>query len=237
MTTFIKHYFVDPTTGEAFYDNRQAPNGKTHPAIEGLDVQYWLKDANDVDYCLSITDSAFDQSAIEGVTVIDEAEWFALVEAEFNKVKANKVKEVFDHVKTIKAKITDDWWHSSEISAGVGVKVTEATFVLSQTDEAAAIAGAPVLAAEAGARQISIFDLANRISTHNTVLINAEAVISGHRGFITDKIDAITFTATLDGSKASFAAVSAFTNNSDRMIEGGFNYVESFNTVLTELGL
>jgi hypothetical protein len=236
MTTYLKHFYVDPITGAAFEENRQAPNGKTHPAIPELDVQFWFTNENGVDYCLSVTESAFDSSVIQGVTVMSQADWFSAVEAEFVKSKAAKVKEIFDYVKTIKHDIIDSWWHSSEISAAVSVKVVEAKFVLEQTDEAVAIAGAPILAAESNARQISIFDLAARIDEHNNRLIIAEAVVSGHRGYITDQVDAVTFTATMEGSKASFAEVARFTANSNNS-ENAFNYVESFNEILEQLGL
>lgn len=237
MTTYLKHFYVDPITGEAFIDDRQAPNGKAHPNVPSLDVHYWFSN-NGVDYCLSTTEASFDVNAVNGVTALTETQWFAAIEQEFNKAKEAKVKEVFDFVKEIKHGIVDSWWHSSEISAGVGVKVTEAKFVLSQTSEAAAIAGAPVLAAEANARQISIFDLAGRIDQHNNQLIMAEAVISGHRGFITDKIDAIAFVATFEGAKASFAEIAKFTRNSESAaVEGVVNYAESFAAVLAQLGL
>lgn len=237
MTTYLKHFYVDPVTGQAFEDNRQAPNGKTHPAIPSLDVKFWFKNDVGVDYCMSITESAFDSSAVEGVTVMTEAEWLAAIEVEFNKSKEVKVKEIFDYVKEIKHGIIDTWWHSSEISAGVGVKVTEAKFVLSQTDEAAAITGAPILAAEANARQISIFDLATRIDYHNNQLIMAEAVISGHRGFITDQVDAIAFVSTLEGSMTSFREISKFTANSNDNQEDVVDYAKSFADVLAQLGL
>lgn len=237
MTTYLKHFYVDPVTGQAFEDNRPAPNGKTHPSIPELDVHFWFKNENGIDYCLSVTEAAFDSSVVNGVTVMAEADWFAAVESEFDKAKEAKVKEIFEYVKQVKAGIIDTWWHSSEITAAVGIKVTEAKFVLEQTDEAVAIAGAPILAAEANARQISIFNLAARIDAHNNQLIIAEAVVSGHRGFITDQVDAITFTATMEGSKASFAEIARFTSNSRSGDENAFNYVESFNEVLAQLGL
>jgi hypothetical protein len=237
MTTYLKHFYVDPITGAAFEENRQAPNGKTHPAIPNLDVQYWFTNSTGVDYCLSVTETAFDPSSFEGVTVMSQADWFADVEVEFLKRREAKVKEIFDYVKTIKGEIIDGWWHSSEISAAISVKVVEAKFVLEQTDEAVAIAGAPILAAESNARQISIFDLAARIDEHNNRLIIAEAIVSGHRGFITDQVDAITFTSTMEGARESFAQIGNFTSNSNNTSEGTFNYVESFNGVLQQLGL
>jgi hypothetical protein len=236
MTTYLKHFYVDPITGEAFTDNRQTPNGKSHPAIPNLDVKYWLKTNDGVDFCLSVTNASFDSSAIKGVTVLTEAQWFDIVKGLFDKVKADKIKEVFDYVKQVKHMIIDDWWHSSEVTAAVGVKVVEAKFVLEQSDEATAMAGAPILAAEASTRKISIFDLAQRISFHNNNLMIAEAVVTGHRGFITDRIDAITFTPTIEGAQASFAEIAKHTASSDDS-ENSYNYVNSFNKILAQLGI
>jgi hypothetical protein len=234
--TYLMHFYVDPITGEAFEENRQAPNGKSHPNIPSLDVKYWFKNQNGVDYCLSVTDASFDSSVIKGVTVLTEEDWFEVIKVEFEKSKQAKIKEVFDYVIEIKHLIIDSWWHSSEIAAGVGIKVAEAKFVLEAPDEATAIAGAPILAAEAHTRKISITDLATRISMHSTKLGMLEAVISGHRGFITDQIDAIQFVATMEGSNQSFANISKFTGN-DNSGEGVINYKESFKEVLAQYGV
>ncbi len=236
MTTYLKHFYVDPITGEAFTDNRQAPNGKTHPAIPSLDVKYWLKTNDGVDFCLSVTDASFDSSVIKGVTVLTETQWFDELKVEFDRAKDAKIKEVFDYVKEIKHMIIDDWWHSSEVTAAVGVKVVEAKFVLEQSDEATAMAGAPILAAEASTRKISIFDLAQRISFHNNNLMIAEAVVTGHRGFITDQIDAITFTPTIEGAQASLAEIAKHTASSNDP-ENPYDYAVSFNKILAQLGL
>lgn len=236
MTTYLKHFYVDPITGEAFEENHQAPNGKTHPNIPALDVKYWLKTESNVDYCLSVTDASFDSSSIKGLTVLTQEAWFDILKSEFEKSKQAKIKEVFDYVIEIKHVIIDSWWHSSEIAAGVGIKVAEANFVLNSPDEATAMAGAPILAAEANARKISIIELATRISMHSTKLGMLEAVISGHRGFITDQIEKVEFIATMDGASESFSNIAKFTGN-DNGGEGVINYKESFREVLAPFGI
>ncbi len=78
--------------------------------------------------------------------------------------------------------------HDSTEIATWSVKQAEAkTWLASRND-----ADAPLLAAEAAARQVSVEQIVGKIIANSTVLLQAEAAIAGHRGLLRDRIRAVT---------------------------------------------
>jgi hypothetical protein len=223
---YLKHFYVDPITGEAFENGGSGSNGKTHPAIPGLDVRFWFVDSNGVDYCLSTVDDETSIAGFNGVTELTEIAFFDDVEAQFVKSKEKRNLDLYEKVKGIKAKIVDIWWHHSEISAAVSIKVAEANLAVVADDEAAAAVVAPIIALEANARGMSIIELAQRILNNYQGLISAEAIVSGHRGYVSDLIEAILFDRTdVTSALASFNEV------------GSFDINVGFDDIMGQLGL
>jgi hypothetical protein len=223
---YLKHFYVDPITGEAFENGGSGSNGKTHPAIPGLDVRFWFVDSNGVDYCLSTVDDETSIAGFNGVTELTEIAFFDDVEAQFVKSKEKRNLDLYEKVKGIKAKIVDIWWHHSEISAAVSIKVAEANLAVVADDEAAAAVVAPIIALEANARGMSIIELAQRILNNYQGLISAEAIVSGHRGYVSDLIEAILFDRTdVASALTSFNEV------------GSFDINVGFDDIMEQLGL
>jgi hypothetical protein len=223
---YLKHFYVDPITGEAFENGGSGSNGKTHPAIPGLDVRFWFVDSNGVDYCLSTIDDETSIAGFNGVTELTETAFFDDVEFMFSVAKEKRMLDLYELVKGIKAKIVDIWWHPSEISAAVSVKVAEANLAVLAEDEEAAALVAPIIALEANARGMTVIELAQRILTNYQGLISSEAVVSGHRGYVSDLVSAIPFDRTdVPSALSSFGDL------------GNFNITVGFDAVLAQLGI
>lgn len=212
MPTYLKHYYVDPVTGEAFTGGGTGMNGKAHPSIPNLDVKFWFQDENGVDVCYSMTDTTVNTADHDGVTILTKTNFFKEIETHYQKAKAVRMLEIHEVVKTLKHEVVDKWWHSSEISAAIAVKTNEAQAAVDAVDDATADAVAPYIALEAKTRKIPTKTLASRILSNSTSLMQAESIISGHRGFLTDTLSqSIVFDGTdIDTAMASFAALSEF---------------------------
>lgn len=227
MPTYLKHYYVDPVTGEAFTGGGTGMNGKAHPNIPNLDVKFWFQDENGVDVCYSMTDVSVNTADFDGVSVLTKTNFFNEIETHYQKAKAVRMLEIHEVVKTLKHEVVDKWWHSSEISAAIAVKTNEAQAAVDAVDDATADAVAPYIALEAKTRKVSTKTLASRILSNSTSLMQAEAIISGHRGFLTDTLSqSILFDGTdIDTAMASFAALSEF------------DVTQGFDTIRATLGV
>lgn len=221
---YLKHFFVDAVTGEAVTSAGMPPNGKTHPAIPGLDVKFWFSD-NGVDYCMSMVDST-DEVAASGVSYLSQSSWMDAIEAEFVAHKQRRILETFEYTKQVKSGIVDVWWHPTEISAGVSIKVAQAKLALEEDDDYGASLVAPIIAMEATTRGIGVKNLAARIIGNYDNLVLAEAVISGHRGLITDNIELIPF----DRTSVETASDSFNTLNN-------FDITQGFAGIMSQLGM
>jgi hypothetical protein len=223
---YLMHYYVDPITGEAFAEGGSGRNGKTHPAIPGLDVRFWFTNESGVDFCLSTVPEEQSTVGFDGVTTLTEAEWFDIVEAQFGVAKQAKMLALYEYVKGIKARIVDIWWHPSEITAAMALKVQESKLAVLEADDAAAAVVAPFVAMEANAREMSVIELAQRILANYNGLIAGEALVSGHRGLISDQIEALPFDrATIEAANGSFGSL------------GEFDITTGFAEILEQLGL
>lgn len=221
---YLKHFYVDPVTGEAVTTSSLPQNGKTHPAVPGLDVKFWFSD-NGVDFCLSVTDED-DEVSLPGVSYLSESSWFDAAQAEFAKLQEARTHEVFVKTIGIKSNIVDAWWHPTEISAGVSMKVIQAKAAMEEDDDYGASLVAPIVALEAQTRNMSVKELAQRIIDNYESLVAAEAIISGHRGLLTDSIAAMVF----DRTSIETAIESFNTLNS-------FNTMSGFDTILSQLNM
>ncbi len=224
---YIKHYYVDAGTLEPVTTNQSVSmNGKTHPPVPNLNVRFWLTDVEGVDVCYSTTNEDVDVSGILGVTELTREEWFNDLLVDFVAQKEKKKNQVFGVVQRIKAEVIDKWWHHSEITAAMTIKVNESQLAIAAEDEAAARNVAPFLTIEADARQITVKDLAARVIANYNGMIAGEALLSGHRGLLCDQIDQIAFDDTdIDTVNQSYGQL----NN--------FKIAEGFKEIRTALGL
>lgn len=73
---YLKHYWVDDN-GNYLTSENKSP--RCHPSIVGLDVKYWLSDFNGVDYCLSQVPNDTTIDEVDGLEVLTQSEWDAIV--------------------------------------------------------------------------------------------------------------------------------------------------------------
>lgn len=91
MTTrYLRHYYVDGVDRKTYLTNTNiGKDGKTHPSIRSLDVKFWTKDSQGIDYCLSIVN---DDDAIipieNGLEILSFEDW------------SNRVQNIFDSIIT-----------------------------------------------------------------------------------------------------------------------------------------
>lgn len=223
---YLKTYYIDPVTQEPFLSDRQAPNGKMHPDVPNLDVQFQFLDDNNATFTIAIVDPDVDVSGMNGVEVISYATAASILETEFNQERQRKHLQLFQIVKDMKAEVIDVWWHHSEISSAMNIKIEEARLADDAATEQDARTVAPFVTQEADARQVTVKELSQRIISNYSGLIGSEAVISGHRGLLSDQMDAIPFVSdTMDTMKSSFA------NLRD------FDITQGFDVIRQQLGI
>lgn len=223
---YVKHYYIDPVSKEPFYDGHMGPNGKTHPAIPNLDVKFQFVDENGATFCLSTVDPAVNISGFLGAEVITFETFVSVAGAEYSKRLEKRNEEIYNLVKSIKTEVIDKWWHHSEITASMTIKVEESKLAVASASEADARVAAPFVTMEADARDVQVIDLANRILANYNGLIAGEAIVSGHRGKLTDAMANIPFVPnTVETIQESFRNL------------GEFDITEGFNTIRAQLGL
>lgn len=223
---YVKHYYIDPVTKEPFYDGSMGPNGKTHPAIPNLDVKFQFVDENGATFCLSTVDPAVNITPFLGAEVITFETFVSISGAEYAKRLEERNVEIYNLVKGIKTEVIDKWWHHSEITAAMTIKVEESKLAVEALSEEDARVVAPFVAMEADAREIQVIDLANRILNNYNGLIAGEAIVSGHRGKLTDAMENIPFVPnTVTTIQESFQNLNEF------------DITEGFDVVRASLGL
>jgi len=223
---YTKHYFIDPVSNEVFTTGGMGPNGKAHPAIPNLDIKFGFVDENGADFFISQVDPAVNVSSFPGVEVINFNDIIEITQAEFEKAREKRMLELFDLVKGFKHQVIDIWWHHSEITAAMTIKVNESQLAIAAATEEDARNVAPFLTIEADERQITVKNLAQRILANYEGLIGAEALITGHRGLLSDQMDAIPFvSSTIQTMKDSFSNLNQF------------DITAGFNPILETVGL
>lgn len=223
---YLKTYYIDPNTQEPFLDNRQAPNGKMHPAVPTLDVKFQFLDDNNATFTVAVVDPDVDVSGFTGVEVMTYATTATLLEEEFNQERQQKHLQLFELVKEMKSEVIDKWWHHSEISASMNIKISEARLAMDAASENDARTVAPFVTQEADARQMTVKELSQRIINNYDGLIGAEAIITGHRGLKSDEMDAIPFV-----SDSMSTMESSFSNLRN------YDYTEGFDAIRSQLGI
>lgn len=112
MAQYLKHYWVDES-GSFITDENRA--GKTHPAIEGLDVKYWTTDENGVDYCLSqVADSVSVTSVTPGLEILTKEQWdteVSVIETRLNNERWKPIRE-----KRNKLLSESDWTQARDVT-------------------------------------------------------------------------------------------------------------------------
>lgn len=223
---YLKTYYIDPVTQEPFLSDRQTPNGKMHPAVPNLDVKFQFVDANGATFTIAVVDPDVDVSGFTGVEVLTYAGTATILEEEFNKERQRNHLRLFELVKGMKSEVIDIWWHHSEISAAMNIKVEEARLAIDAATETDARTIAPFVTQEADARQMAVKELSQRIIANYDGLIGSESVITGHRGLKSDQMDAIPFV-----SDSMTTMQSSFTNLRN------FDYAEGFDVIRDQLGI
>jgi hypothetical protein len=88
---YLKHYYVDSSNPSIYLtESNIAPNGKTHPLIDGLDVKIWINEPQStVDYCLSVCPDTTTVTVVTGIEVLTFDQWADQAESHFNEVKGD----------------------------------------------------------------------------------------------------------------------------------------------------
>jgi hypothetical protein len=196
MTQYLKHRYVDAIDSSiVLTDTNTTRTGKTHPAVIGLNIEYQIRDANGIDYCLSTapTDSNTD---VLGVEVLDAEQWKNEWLDIFNSVKQTSIKNIYEMYKDKFASLPDSYYHPYEMLYSSFIKKTEAmalnsSMTLEQSNEVA-----PVLSKEASLRGIDVFYLAEKVLAHSTIFDNSQAELLAQRGKDVDTIYIIECDAT-----------------------------------------
>lgn len=188
---YLKHYFDE--------DGR-------HPNIKNLDVKFIFNDGKN--YCLSVTDTLVSGNPL--VTVLTEKEFYDALEVEYNKIREFMVYKLYEAVKEMKQSVVDSWWHSSEITASIAVKISEAYRVMENIAKNENF-NSPLLSLEASVRGVPVETLATKVIENHGTLIQAEAVISGHRGKLTDMLYRLKLDRTsLEAAEVSLKTLTEF---------------------------
>ena len=223
---YTKHYFIDPVTNEVFDKGGMGPNGKAHPAIPNLNVIFGFVDDNGADYFISEVEPAVDVNLFPGVEVINFNTVVEITQVEFNKIRDKRIVELFDLVQECKKQVIDLWWHHSEITTSMTIKVEESKRAVQAASEEDARVVAPFVAMEADARKISVVSLAQKILSNYEGLIGSEAIITGHRGLLSDQMNEIPF---VDNS------IQTINDSFDNI--RNFDITEGFSPILVAVGL
>lgn len=190
---YIIYNLIDPVTGIALDPIMPAPNGRTHPNFKGLNVTFAVFH-NDDKFVATIDDDAtitIDPRIAE--LTVDQ--YNAAIEAEFNAVREDIRLDIYEQARQIREVIVSTWYHSSEISFAVSIKVIEAQAAMAAADDASANTAAPYLYMEAQVRGITTKALAQTVIDKFDGLRTDEAKCAGTRGLKTDQLDAVTFDA------------------------------------------
>ena len=205
---YLKYNLVDPISGIVIEPSDFAPNGRTHPALAGLDVNFYFPSVNETFY--ATCDDAETIDPATGIVELTALQYDTELEAGFNARSAVVITAIYAYAQVIRESIVTNY-HSSEISFAVSVKVTEAVAATAAADDAAADIAAPYLATEGTARGITTKALALLVTAQYDTFKAAEANAAGVRGAKTDAVDAIVFDA-LDPD-AAFTALNALNDD------------------------
>ena len=99
---YIQYHLVDPISGVAIHPSDDAPNGRSHPNYAGLDVKHYNSDEKE--FFATCDDVSIDASIIE----LTEQNYKDALEAEFDKIKANINKKIYDHAQVVRDGIVSE---------------------------------------------------------------------------------------------------------------------------------
>ena len=204
MTQYLKHYYIGYIYPHpVLEDTNQAPGGKIHPPIVGLDVLIQLQNDRGIDYCLSTAPDS-SETAVSGVTRLSEQEWKAEWELAFDRLKQDRIKSVYVAYKSLFEALPNEYYHPYEMLYSSYIKRVEAAAVKEGMTVSEAKLAAPTIAIECEARGLDIFTLASRILAHAEQFDRAQAELLAQRGREVDEISAIVCdTASVDTIRAS----------------------------------
>lgn len=208
---YITHYFIDTETHLAVKRPLVNTDNVMEPPIPGIETKLLTEKSDGTKIFFSIVPDDTNIAGYSDVKAYSEPAWYELMGEYLFEHKEKKNQQLFYLVKSIKSSVIDPWWHTAEISTGITIKVPEARMAMAAATEEEAVAVAPTIHIEALFNGVSVKELASRVLYHYERLITSEVILSGHRGKVSDSINAINLTIGDPNSvQHTFDLVSSF---------------------------
>lgn len=187
---YIKYHLVDPNTQIAVAPGEIAPNGKTHPTISGISVEFFISTTET--FIATVPDNTVINPA-SGIVEITEEQKTALILEEFNTLKSGIIENIYLHAQRIREQFVGKWYHHTEMSFAAAIKINQAHAAMGAADDAEADDVAPNIRSEAVVRGITTKQLAEKIIEKFDEMAALESQLAGVRGAKVDVVSGISF--------------------------------------------